>query len=159
MNSTYQKRRRLLIDRRQWRGLMPVTGTQRRLRALAAIGWSWASLAAECGMDERSLQRLAGAERPTVQAKTHDRIAGLYERLSMTVGPNDAARMYAQRQGWPAPLAWDEIDDPGAQPVDGHEHGTRKAYDAHRGRGEKPCADCRKAAAAWSAARRERRAA
>lgn len=118
-SARYLKRRRLLLGRGQWRGLVPIVGTQRRLRALAALGWSWQSLADEAGMEKRTLERLATAARPTVQPKTHDRIAALYERLSMTFGPNPRARNYARRQGWAPPMAWDDVnlDNPAGTPA------------------------------------------
>lgn len=161
------KRRRALIHRGQWRGLVPILGTQRRLRALAALGWSWQSLAEQAGMEKRCLQRLATGERPRVQPSTHDRIVALYERLSMTVGPSSATRGYAQRHGWMPPLAWDddEIDDPAASPHmptsgpwDYLPCGTEAAARRHQRRGEPLDAACREAAAHARSIRRGRAA-
>lgn len=165
MRERYQKRRRLMVERGQWRGCVPIVGTQRRLRSLAALGWSWRSLAAEAGMDERCVQRLAAADRPTVHPATHDRIVALFERLSMQVGPNRVARNYARRQGWPPPLAWYDVDldDPAASPsvptIGARELqpcGTEAAYRRHLRRGEQPCRAC---VAAQRVGVRERRSA
>lgn len=154
----YLKRRRILMDRGAWRGRTPIVGTQRRLRALACLGWSWTSLAAEVGVSESVIRRLSRAQYSTVNAATADRVAALYERLSMTRGPSSRAATHAARNGFAPPLAWDDtdLDDPDATPRDGLEHGTRKGYDAHRLRGERACQACRDGAAA---AGRRRRAA
>lgn len=161
----YMKRRRLLIGRGQWRGLTPSLGAQRRLRALAALGWSWHACAEQVGMEKRFVQRLAAGDRATVHPATHDRIAALYERLSMTVGPSPRTRAYAQRHGWLPPLAWDDadLDDPAAAPhmptggrPDLAPCGTEAAAKRHRRRGEPIDPACR---AAEARAKAERRAA
>lgn len=96
--------------------VVPSLGSQRRIRALMALGWTEALIGAEMGFVTPSTIR--GALRnATVTARTADRIAEVYERLSMRQGPSARTRMLAQRKGWLPPLAWDNIDDPNEHPV------------------------------------------
>lgn len=94
--------------------MLPSIGAHRRMRALAAIGWSRATIAAEVGMSASGT--VFHQERIT--QGLHDRIAAVYDRLCLTPGPSEPSRKYAAKQGWPPPMAWDEdtIDDPAAQP-------------------------------------------
>jgi hypothetical protein len=92
------------------------TGTRRRLQALAAIGWPTTHLATRLGTSQRSVQRWY--HQRTVQRSIAERVAALYEALSMIPGPNLAARTRAHAAGWVPPLAWDDevLDLPSGQP-------------------------------------------
>lgn len=94
------------------------TGTGRRVRALAAIGWSHALLAERLGVSRSRVQHLASDLNAIVYLSTADRVQRLYDELSMTPGPSRVARLRAARSGHPSPLAWDDdaIDDPKARP-------------------------------------------
>jgi len=97
--------------------LVDATGSRRRLQALVAIGWTQADLA-------RHLQRRPSNLRQTlhsqlVTAATAADVRDLYDRLwnhppdqSTPRGRRNshAAREQARRNGWLAPLAWDDID-------------------------------------------------
>lgn len=93
-------------------------GTRRRLQALAAIGWTYAEIAARIGKNTPAVQRVAQGCDPRVRTVTAEAIRRVYEQLSMTPGPSTLVRGYATRHGWPPPLAWDDdlIDDPDATP-------------------------------------------
>jgi len=102
----------------------PGLGTRRRLQALTALGWSGHALEAQLGQRRSYVSRLVTADGPVLEA-TAQKIASLYDRLSMTLPPERTrgeksaavkARRYAQRMGWAPPLAWDDIDtDPEPQ--------------------------------------------
>lgn len=96
-------------------GWMSATGTARRIRALLAIGWTHEHLHAATGIATR---RHVKGDKGRVTRRTHEAIAGLYDRLSMTPGPSEQNRARARRLGWVPPLAWDDelIDDPTARP-------------------------------------------
>jgi hypothetical protein len=101
--------------------LVPSVGTVRRLRALAAIGWTLPEVAAAAGWTLPNLCDLVSSTNGQVTVRTARMVAALYERLSMTppAGPGAArARARAGRRGWVPPLAWNEgaIDDPKARP-------------------------------------------
>jgi hypothetical protein len=95
----------------------PAIGTQRRLRALQAIGWPMAELA-------RRLEHRPSwnpTRRGRVTAATGEAVRELYDKLWDQLGPSVPVRRYAERQGWPPPMAWDDdhaIENPSAKPVD-----------------------------------------
>lgn len=109
--------------RRKYRQVLGITrsvsavGTQRRIRALMAIGWTSRDIAARCGWTTTQAVTELLTDRKYVYSGTHDRIVAAYNGLSMTVGPSDKNRRDARRKGWAPPLAWDDdIDDPAAKP-------------------------------------------
>jgi hypothetical protein len=90
-------------------------GIQRRLRALHAIGWSMRALALEVGEEHpTSLLNLVRREQPKfVRRPFALMILDAYERLCMTPRTGSGAtraRNTARRNGWAAPLDWDDID-------------------------------------------------
>lgn len=94
------------------------TGSARRLQALVAIGWPQAHLGARLGVTPSNMTRpvYGGGQ---VTAGLARRVAALFDELQLTPGPSGRARLRAERNGWVAPLAWDEdtIDDPTAEPI------------------------------------------
>lgn len=105
--------------------LIDPTGTVRRTRALIAIGWSQAKLAARLGLTPQNFW-FPSASRPAVLVSTARAVRELYDELSMQLPPEDThgdriaasrARRYAQARRWVPPLGWDEdkIDDPAAR--------------------------------------------
>ena len=100
------------------RGMVLAVGTQRRLQALACLGWSVRRSMAMAHLDAHDVMR-----RTRVRKATADAVARLYDALSMTPGPSLTARTLAARRGWLPPLAWDDelIDVPWASPSLGDE--------------------------------------
>lgn len=110
--------RRRNIMRRLYPHKRPSIGSQRRIRALQAIGYGRDRIAKEIGWnDGGAMTHLLRSE--SLLATTAERISDVYERLSMTVpegaGPS-RARTWARRHGYAPPLAWDDIDDPDELP-------------------------------------------
>lgn len=101
--------------------MVPMIGTTRRLRALAAIGYSHRQLQAECGASLGQLSEWRNGKRLTIHCDNASAVAAMYERLSGTPGRSKKSRAAAQRNGWTPPLLWDDgaIDDPGARPASG----------------------------------------
>jgi hypothetical protein len=114
----------LWIMRRDANGGQPLhvskVGSVRRLRALQRIGWTRRQLAAEAGFTSDYFAMLLLSNREKVDIDTHRLVCDLYDRLSMRPGPSTRSRAYAEKQGWPPPLAWpeDRIDDAGFELVD-----------------------------------------
>jgi transcriptional regulator with XRE-family HTH domain len=107
--------------RREGRHVSPyvdVTGTSRRLQALAALGWSREALAEELGCSPQLVERHRTGRLQRLHVDVARRYADLYERLQGTPGPSTITRAHAARAGWAPPLLWDDrnIDDPAAQP-------------------------------------------
>jgi DNA-binding CsgD family transcriptional regulator len=101
--------------------LVDSTGTRRRLQALAVLGWHGHEIGGRLDCSPQAVAALRGAGGMCL-ASTAEKVAAVYDELSMTVPP---AAPYRQRlihralkQGWAPPLAWDDgaIDDPAAKP-------------------------------------------
>lgn len=99
---------------------VPAIGAQRRIQALMTLGWHSTDIAEAVGWAHRNhvlrvLKGQSGRPCTWVERKTHDRIAEVYERLSMTFPERTPVRArtatIARRKGWLPPLAWDDIDD------------------------------------------------
>lgn len=106
---------------------------QRRVQALAAMGWTVRAIARDAGVAESALWRSYSGNVRWVADSTYQRVRAAYDRLSMVHGPSTRARRHAERNGWPPPLAWDndaDLDDPDAGPACpprplGHRHVDR----------------------------------
>lgn len=96
--------------------MVDATGTHRRLQGLAAIGWSSREIAARLGVTPQTLRRLH--LQAHCWSSTRDRVAAVYDELSMTPGGNVRTVTWARKRGWVVPLGWndEEIDDPAALP-------------------------------------------
>lgn len=99
--------------------LVDSTGTRRRIQALQAIGWSTTRLAAELGVCQQRITHYTSGD--TVNRKTANRVAALFDRLSMhpvddSVPGAIRTKRNAARNGYPPPLAFDDIDDPNEKP-------------------------------------------
>jgi len=104
-------------------------GTQRRIRALCARGWSGQAIERATGLPAGSTAR-ALANRRTITPDLASRMAAAYDCLWNRVPPchtpeerqdADAARAHAGRCGWAPPMAWDDdqIDRPDGRPAVG----------------------------------------
>lgn len=87
---------------------IPSLGMVRRVRALAAIGWSITDQAAELGVGRS--QFCNSLARDGVSVERDRAVRTMYERLSGTPGPSPYARRRAERDGWAPPLAWEDED-------------------------------------------------
>lgn len=100
---------------------IPGLGTQRRLRALVALGYSNQQLAAEIDYPKSQFQRLLSGEFD-VTAAVARKAEAVFQRLQMQPPPDgyaaNRARLRAQRRGWAVPWAWneDDLDNPMARP-------------------------------------------
>ncbi|WP_143859915.1 hypothetical protein [Nocardia cerradoensis] len=101
------------------REFVSAIGSQRRIRALVAFGYTLTALAAELGLPRTALTPVL-TRQTTVRVWRHDEIKALYERLELTPGPSEAARRMGRERRWPLPFQWDEdaLDDPNAPTPD-----------------------------------------
>lgn len=104
-------------DKYAGRGLIDSTGSQRRIRALVALGWPQRKLEDHMGTHPRRLSIVL--QRQKIYTPLARLISDCYDELSMTLGPSNRSRVIAQRKGWPVPLCWDDIDDPNETPSSG----------------------------------------
>lgn len=127
-NAEYAKARRYGVKAVRDVGVDP-TGTIRRLRALAAVGWGWTAIAGKTGIYPEHLWRLSKDVPPKVHRSTAGKITALYDEVWGLEPPRETsaqrhnatyARNIARKRGWAPPMAWDDdgIDDPDAQPSD-----------------------------------------
>lgn len=85
-------------------------GTQRRINALQAIGWTQELLAERGGWrNADDVNEIMKRKRVTL--RTARRVDDLYRKLESTRGPSNIATLYAARQGWATPACWDDIDN------------------------------------------------
>lgn len=98
-------------------GWISAEGPRRRIRALMALGWTAADIAAASGRPDTTCQvQQIASVRQWVRPATYHRIDRAYDALGMKPGPSDLNRHRARLAGWPPPLAWDDIDDPDETP-------------------------------------------
>jgi hypothetical protein len=86
---------------------VPVTGAQRRLRALMALGWRHEDITPLIG---RASCHVVSGRHPRINALDWRIIDAVFEKRSGTPGPSAASRDRAARSGFLPPLAWDDID-------------------------------------------------
>lgn len=96
-------------------GRVIAIGACRRLRALAALGWSSGALAEHTWLSDKVLWSIMAGRHATTSYEIWEECRRLFELLSGTPGPSAPARSRAAVKGWPPPLDWDDeldIDDP-----------------------------------------------
>jgi DNA-binding NarL/FixJ family response regulator len=102
-------------------GWVDAAGTARRIRALVAFGYGLSEQARRLDRHLQQVWEWAWARQDAVTVANRDAVAALYEQLSATPAPPSQsatrARNEAARRGWYPPAAWDDIDDPDAQPT------------------------------------------
>lgn len=110
-----------------------ITGTRRRVEALATLGWSMRHLSSRLGWHPDRLSVMF-TNQTSVSRANAQRIAALFDELCMSFPPErnkgervsaSRARALARRRGYAPPLAWDDIDDPDEQPQTGATTGPR----------------------------------
>lgn len=105
----YSYRKRVYLNRGPM--LIDPTGTKRRIQALARNGWPYGYLAAQLGNGTaNSIGNILRS--PKVNRRTAERVAKLYDRLSMELGPSGITASRALARGWASWADWDNIDDP-----------------------------------------------
>lgn len=92
---------------------VPIYATRRRVQALHRIGWRTKDIDNALG---RQLVQGNLYRGQWVYARTHRAIAAVYDQLHMTPGSSQRSINHAIKNGFASPLAWDDIDDPDAQP-------------------------------------------
>jgi hypothetical protein len=100
-----------------------ITGTARRLRALAADGWSANEISALTGIHPSAVRRhRGGSRRIMITWALREKYRELYEKIQSQAdpsGPSEWTRLHAARLGYLPPERWDDkkIDDPAAEPL------------------------------------------
>lgn len=100
---------------------VPAIGTQRRLQALATLGWSASLVGRELGVSGQRMRQIAAAEQ--VALETAEKVKTVYDKLWATPAPFVASAgrtiARARRLKFQPPMAWDDdsIDIPDAKPA------------------------------------------
>jgi transposase-like protein len=92
-------------------GRLSARGAQRRLRALARMGYNCATIAEATGLSYSFLSEVRSGKRSTIAAQCHVRLAEFYDQHHMIHGPNHKTASNAARSKWMPPLAWEDIDN------------------------------------------------
>jgi transcriptional regulator with XRE-family HTH domain len=112
----------------------PGLGASRRVRALHAMGWSFAEMARQLGWPSSRVSMLANHP-GTIRRVSASEVKQLYQQLENQLPPDTKAarrsRLRSQRYGWAGPAAWDglDMDDPACRPDGGWEPGRRTVSD------------------------------
>lgn len=103
-----------------YRTQVPALGISRRVQALHAIGYSRPQLMAATGLDKNVLYRLSNKAPKRVTRETAQAVIETYRTLCVQPLHNTTsakrARIFAAKQGWYPPMAWDDIDNPKDRP-------------------------------------------
>lgn len=100
-------------------GEIDVTGSRRRIRALARIGYPVAWQARYIGVQQSVMDRYSSDRAKRIRVGAARKIAAMYDELQHTpnVGEDrrsrtaaSLARFNAESHDWPPPAAWDDID-------------------------------------------------
>lgn len=104
-------------------GYLPVLGARRRLRALARIGWSVYAIEGTMPVHVKASTMFAirsGLNTDRITPAVDAAVRNAYDVLHMRPAPPGrgatAAKAKAHREGWAAPLDFDDIDDPNDVP-------------------------------------------
>ena len=106
------KNPRVYGDRNAW------LGVKRRIEALHAIGYTGKQLSDEMGVSQDRIYKLRTQKRGLYPA-TIQQVSDLFDSLwdKPYVGPGSKrTRIWAEREGFAVPAAWDDIDDPAEKP-------------------------------------------
>lgn len=98
------------------------TGTTRRVRAMAYMGHTFATIARHVGLKVEHIEHIAAGRQSFVPPRVADRVRDAARELCWRIIDNptpeqDATRRYAQAQRWHSIIVWDDVDDPAAKPV------------------------------------------
>lgn len=119
---------RLRKDRGQV-AVVDALGTTRRLRALAALGWTHSAMGDLIGMHRSAVSRLVRGEHDHVLLSTANAVADLYQHAQDGCPhPNPRTISQARKHGWAPPAAWDDddLDNPDAVPDAARHRKTRE---------------------------------
>ncbi|MFG3476428.1 hypothetical protein ACGF3K_14350 [Streptomyces sp. NPDC047980] len=136
---------------------VPAVGTVRRLRALAADGWTAAELGRRAGKHKQFIVYLQNQPSDNrVRMWVADYVAKLYKELERlqpesVIPPHIAARTrkLAAAKSWAPSAAWDDIDDPQATPDWTGHCGTDRGWWTHRLEQIPVCQPCDTAHEQW----------
>lgn len=95
---------------RSTRGTCPARGLTRRLRALARIGWGVNAIADESGVPFTTIACIQRGDVDSVTATNAAAIRETYVRVENQPRGSKQSINRAERLGWPAPAAWNDID-------------------------------------------------
>ncbi|MFD7609666.1 hypothetical protein [Streptomyces sp. NPDC059828] len=142
------------------RAVIDATGTRRRLRALAAIGWPVKAIHKHIDIVTVStLERARYSQQVTARLARAVRdfyawaSAGTAERYGVTGWVAARCRNAAVADNWEGPPVWDDdtIDDPNAHPEWTGYCGTDRGYWVHRNQQLPMCGRCQQAHDDWLA--------
>jgi hypothetical protein len=97
--------------------MVDATGTQRRIEALLALGWTCKDIGGWCDRGDEWARMVSRSARVTTTTALV--VAQAFDRWCMTIPTglyHERNRRHAARKGYAPPLAWDDIDNPDEKP-------------------------------------------
>jgi hypothetical protein len=98
------------------RGHVSAIPCRRKIQALARLGHSGTDVARAAGLWFTAIAAIRRGETRKVTPATASAVDKAWRLLCMTLGTDERSRRKAEREGWPPPLAWDDIDDLASEP-------------------------------------------
>lgn len=107
-------------------GYVPYHGTQRRIQALACLGYDHKFIARKTGICREDISEISRGKWANVRASTAHAIKNVYEQYEARWATNNDSyspirtRNRARNNGWVPPLGWDDdanLDDPNTKPL------------------------------------------
>jgi lambda repressor-like predicted transcriptional regulator len=111
-------------------GYVSAVPATRKLRALARIGHSLPAIAEAADQHRTTLNNVRLREPRWISPQVARDIDKAWRALCMTIGDSAVTRGLAEAQGWPGPLAWDDIEDLNERPKGMPAERTRAALHA-----------------------------
>lgn len=87
-------------------------GARRRVQALIAMGHTYMTIAAACGMGKQAVYTIATGPNGTLMPETMDKILVGFAALSTVPGASRPNIKLARQRNWAREGMWDDIDDP-----------------------------------------------
>lgn len=93
-------------------GNVGAVGSQRKVRALARLGHPCSAIEEASGLPRATITLITRGQTKRTKPHVAAAIDKAWREMCLSTGTCKRARNRAIAAGWPAPLAWDDIDDP-----------------------------------------------
>jgi hypothetical protein len=108
--------RKLATHSQPTRGHIGAEPARRKVRALTRLGHPQHTIGQAAGLGHTTIAAIRRGDSPRIHPRIAAAIDQAWHALCMTPGTSKKSTATAIAEGWPAPLAYDDIDDPACEP-------------------------------------------